>query len=114
VTDCLFCRIVAGEIPTSFVYQDEDVVAFADINPQAPVHVLVIPRTHFSTLAETAAADPGLVGHVAQVAARIAQEQGIADTGYRTVVNTGADAQQSVLHLHMHVLGGRQLGWPPG
>lgn len=114
VTDCLFCKIVAGEIPTEFVYEDEHVVAFPDINPQAPVHVLVVPRRHVESLSAAADDEQGILEHVSVGAARVAAGQGVADSGYRTVTNTGRDAQQSVPHLHVHVIGGRQLGWPPG
>jgi histidine triad (HIT) family protein len=114
VTDCLFCRIAAGEIPAEFVYQDEDVVAFPDINPQAPVHVLVIPRRHVPDLTAAAGADAPLLSKLGAAAARVAVSQGIADSGYRSVINTGPNAQQSVHHLHVHVIGGRELGWPPG
>jgi histidine triad (HIT) family protein len=113
VTDCLFCRIVSGEVPAQFVYEDDAVVAFPDINPQAPVHVLVVPRRHVPDLT-AAAEDPDLVARVTAGAAKVAALQGIGDSGYRTVVNTGPDAQQSVQHLHVHVIGGRQMGWPPG
>jgi histidine triad (HIT) family protein len=110
----LFCRIAAGEIPADFVYQDEDVVAFPDISPQAPVHVLVIPRRHVESLSTAAQADPQILASLGSAAARVAESQGIAESGYRSVINTGADAQQSVPHLHVHVIGGRELGWPPG
>jgi histidine triad (HIT) family protein len=112
--DCLFCRIVAGEIPAEIVYQDERSVAFRDINAQAPVHVLVIPREHMESLDEAGQRDEATLGHILRVAARVANEQGLSETGYRTVINTGAGAGQSVFHLHLHVLGGRQLNWPPG
>jgi histidine triad (HIT) family protein len=111
---CLFCRIVAGEIPADTVHQDEHCLAFRDINPQAPVHVLVIPREHLESLDEAGRKDEGLLGHLLRIAARVANEQGLAESGYRTVINTGAGAGQSVFHLHVHVLGGRQLTWPPG
>ncbi len=114
MTDCLFCKIAAGEIPATIVYQDSDVVAFRDVNPQAPVHVLVIPRRHFAGFDEADTEDEALVGRVARAAARVADMEGIADSGFRCVVNRGEDAQQSVPHLHMHVLGGRQMTWPPG
>jgi histidine triad (HIT) family protein len=114
VTDCLFCRIALGEIPAQIVYQDADVVAFRDVQPQAPVHVLVIPRLHIGGFADTGDEHRELLGTVAQTAARVAQLEGIAETGFRCVVNSGSDAQQSVRHLHMHVLGGRQMNWPPG
>ncbi len=110
--NCLFCRIVRREIPATVVAETEDCVAFRDINPQAPVHVLVIPREHVESL--DVAADPRLVGRLALVAAEIARKEGIADSGYRTVINTNADAGQTVFHIHLHLLGGRRLGWPPG
>jgi histidine triad (HIT) family protein len=109
---CLFCRIVRHEIPAKIVLETDDCVAFRDINPQAPVHILVIPRQHVATLND--ATDAGLVGRLAVVAAQIAKSEGIADGGYRTVINTNADAGQTVFHIHLHLLGGRKLGWPPG
>jgi histidine triad (HIT) family protein len=109
---CLFCRIVRGEIPAKVVAETDDCVAFRDINPQAPVHVLVIPREHVASLNE--APDPALVGKLALVAAEIAKREGIADAGYRTVINTNANAGQTVFHIHLHLLGGRRMGWPPG
>jgi len=114
VTDCLFCKIAAGEIPADIVFQDEDVVAFRDINPQAPVHVLVIPRRHIAGFLDMAEGDQALIGKVARAAAQVAGEEGTAESGFRCVVNNGPDAQQSVPHLHVHVLGGRQFTWPPG
>jgi histidine triad (HIT) family protein len=109
---CLFCRIVGGEIPAKIVAQTDDCVAFRDINPQAPVHIVVIPRKHVSSLAEVD--DPELVGRLALLAADIARSEGIAESGYRTVINTNADAGQTVFHIHLHLLGGRRMGWPPG
>lgn len=109
---CLFCRVVRREIPATIVAETDDCVAFRDINPQAPVHVLVVPRQHVASLND--AADARLVGRLAIVAAEIAREEGIADAGYRTVINTNADAGQTVFHIHLHLLGGRRLGWPPG
>lgn len=109
---CLFCRIVAGEIPADVVYSDDDVLAFRDIEPQAPVHVLVIPRRHVSGFGDTD--DAGLLGAVCLAAARVAEQERIAGSGYRSVVNNGRDANQTVGHLHMHVLGGRAMSWPPG
>lgn len=109
---CLFCRIVRGEIPAKLVAEDEHCVAFRDINPQAPTHVLVVPREHVASLDE--ATDPALVGRVALFAAEIARREGIADRGYRTVFNTNAEAGQTVFHLHLHLLGGRHMSWPPG
>src|SRR5688500_9286917 len=110
--ECLFCRIVRREIPATLVAETEDCVAFRDINPQAPVHVLVIPREHVPSLNDTS--DAHLVGRLAIVAAEIARKEGIADGGYRTVINTNAGAGQTVFHIHLHLLGGRRLGWPPG
>ena len=112
--DCLFCRIVAGEVPADIVYQDERSIAFRDINPQAPAHVLVIPRDHMESLDEATRNDEALLGHLLRIAARVANDQGLSESGYRTVINTGAGAGQSVFHLHLHVLGGRALTWPPG
>ena len=102
-----------GEIPADIVYQDEDTIAFRDIAPQAPVHVLVIPRRHVDNL-EAAAADPSLLSHVLSTVVRVARREGVSDSGFRTVANTGRDANQTVHHLHVHVLGGRAMGWPPG
>jgi histidine triad (HIT) family protein len=110
--DCLFCRIVRREIPATLVAETDDCVAFRDINPQAPVHVLVVPREHVGSLNE--ATDARMVGRLAIVAAEIARKEGIADGGYRTVINTNADAGQTVPHIHLHLLGGRRFGWPPG
>lgn len=111
---CLFCRVVAGEIPADIIYQDEQAVAFRDVNPQAPVHALVIPRQHIASLKEAEQGDAATLGHLLQVAARIAAEQGLSESGFRTVINTGAGAGQSVFHLHLHIIGGRRLSWPPG
>jgi histidine triad (HIT) family protein len=108
VTDCLFCRIVVGEIPADVVQQSDRVIAFRDIAPQAPTHVLVVPKEHFSNIAELVAADPGLVGEVAAVAADVAAAEGVGD-GWRLLFNTGPDAGQTVFHVHAHVLGGRPL-----
>lgn len=110
--DCLFCRIVRGEIPAKIVAETDTAVAFRDIDPRAPVHVLVIPREHVVSLSETR--DPALVGELALLAAQIADREGIAESGYRTVINTNSDAGQTVPHLHLHLLGGRAMGWPPG
>jgi histidine triad (HIT) family protein len=111
-SDCLFCRIVRKEIPATLVAETAECIAFRDLNPQAPTHVLVIPREHVATL--DAAKDPILVGRLALLAAEIARSEGIAEQGYRTVINTNADAGQTVFHIHLHLLGGRRLGWPPG
>lgn len=114
MTDCLFCKIALGELPTDVVYQDAEVVAFRDIDPQAPVHVLVIPRRHVTGFSDASEADASLLGKLCLTAARVASMEGIEESGYRTVVNSGPDANQSVHHLHMHVLGGRPMTWPPG
>ena len=110
--DCLFCRIVRKEIPAKLVAEDEHCVAFRDINPQAPVHVLVIPRAHVPTLNQ--ATDAEMIGRLSLMAADIARSEGVAESGYRTVINTNAGAGQTVFHVHLHLLGGRSLHWPPG
>ena len=109
---CLFCRIVRHEIPANIVAETEHCVAFRDINPQAPVHILVIPREHVASLSETT--DPTVVGRLTLLAAELAAKEGIAARGYRAVINTNADAGQTVFHLHLHLLGGRHMKWPPG
>ena len=114
MSDCLFCRVVAGEIPAKIVYQDDRLVAFQDINPQAPMHVLLVPRRHVASLNDLSEADDALVGEMVRRAAALAKEQGYAERGYRTVFNCNADAGQSVFHIHLHVLGGRSMHWPPG
>jgi histidine triad (HIT) family protein len=111
---CLFCKIISGEIPGDFVHTDDRCVVIRDINPQAPMHSLVIPREHLESLDDASQKDEALLGHLLRVAARIANDEGHGESGYRTVINTGAGAGQSVLHLHVHVLAGRQLTWPPG
>ena len=111
---CLFCKIIAGEIPSSKVYEDDQLFAFNDINPQAPMHVLVVPKQHLSTLNELAASHDGLVGAMVRAAATIAKEKGHDGPGYRTVFNCNAEAGQTVFHIHLHVLGGRKMTWPPG
>jgi histidine triad (HIT) family protein len=110
--DCLFCRIVRKEIPASLVYESDDCVAFRDIDPKAPVHILVIPREHAASLNDIS--DPAIVGRLALVAADIARQEGIAESGYRTVINTNRDGGQTVAHVHLHLLGGRHMSWPPG
>ncbi len=116
--DCLFCKIVAGEIPASIVTRTETLVAFRDIDPQAPTHVLIVPLAHHRDAAAAAAEDPALIGELVSAAARIAHDEHIAEdsggAGYRLVFNTGAGAGQSVFHTHLHLLGGRPLSWPPG
>ena len=111
--DCLFCKIIAGQIPSKKVYEDERAYAFEDINPQAPTHVLIIPKRHVAGLKEAQAEDAEIIGYCHLVAAKLARERGIED-GYRTVFNVGPHAGQSVFHLHLHLLGGRSLKWPPG
>jgi histidine triad (HIT) family protein len=113
MSQCIFCKIMAKEIPARIVHEDETSIAFHDINPQAPVHVLVIPRKHFASAEEAGEADEAVIGHLHRVAARLAGELKLT-AGYRTVVNTGAEAGQSVFHLHLHLLGGRPMRWPPG
>jgi histidine triad (HIT) family protein len=112
--ECIFCRIIQREIPAKVVYQDEKVLGIEDIHPQAPVHLLVMPRKHISSLIEMTSDDEGLVGHALGVAAQLAREKAVEQTGYRTVINNGPGAGQSVSHLHVHVLGGRAFRWPPG
>jgi histidine triad (HIT) family protein len=114
MSDCLFCRIIKREIPASIVYEDDRVLAFNDINPQAATHVLVVPKRHIATLNDLAAGDDPLVGEMTRRAAAIARERGISETGYRTVFNTNRAAGQTVFHIHLHLLGGRQMTWPPG
>ena len=111
---CLFCQIVAGDISAEVAHQDDRCVVIRDINPQAPMHVLVIPREHIESLDDAAQKDEALLGHLLRVGARVANEEGHGENGYREVINTGAGAGQSVFHLHVHVLGGRPLNWPPG
>ncbi|MGH7638024.1 MAG: histidine triad nucleotide-binding protein [Gemmatimonadaceae bacterium] len=111
-SDCLFCRIVRKEIPANIVAEDEHCVAFTDNKPQAPVHVLVIPREHVASLNEVT--DGTVVGRMHVLAAKIARDKGLAERGYRTVINTNAEAGQTVFHIHLHVLGGRPMKWPPG
>ena len=109
---CLFCRIVAREIPAAVVAETDDALAFRDIKPESPVHVLVIPKVHIDSLAF--ATDEAILGHLVAFAAKVAAQEGIDKTGYRTVINTGGDGGQTVAHLHLHVLGGRHMDWPPG
>ena len=111
---CLFCKIAIGEIPSKVLFEDADLLAFHDVAPQAPVHVLVIPKRHRASLAEAAEADAAIHGKLALATRRVAEETGIAASGFRVVANSGADAGQSVHHLHLHVIGGRAMAWPPG
>ena len=112
VADCVFCGIAQGAVPAKLIHQDERCVAFHDLNPMAPLHVLVVPRDHVDSLAQ--ATDPALTGHLFHIAARIAKEQGHDEGGYRVLTNIGPNAGQSVRHLHVHLLAGRRMGWPPG
>ena len=114
MAECLFCRIVKGEIPGAVVFQDEHLVAFKDINPQAALHVLIVPRRHVATLNDLAPSDDGLVGEMVRRAAALAGEHGYAEGGYRMVFNCNADAGQTVFHIHLHLLAGRRFTWPPG
>jgi histidine triad (HIT) family protein len=113
-SDCLFCRIVAGEIPATRLHEDDQVIAIRDIAPKAPTHVLVMPRRHIDSIADLGAADAGLAAHLMAVAADIARAEGVEAGGYRIVANVGRDGGQTVPHLHLHLLGGRALAWPPG
>ena len=114
MSDCLFFKIVNREIPASIVYEDDRVLAFNDINPQGPTHVLVVPKRHIPSLNDLTADDDQIVGEVVRRAAAIAKERGISARGFRTVFNTNADAGQTVFHIHLHLVGGRSLHWPPG
>ncbi|WP_018862820.1 MULTISPECIES: histidine triad nucleotide-binding protein [unclassified Thioalkalivibrio] len=114
MADCIFCKIVAGDIPAKVVFEDDQVLAFEDLNPQAPTHVLVIPKQHIATLNELSAETAPVIGHMTHVAAQIARDREFAENGYRTVMNCNQDGGQTVYHVHMHVLGGRALSWPPG
>jgi histidine triad (HIT) family protein len=114
VSDCLFCKIIAGTIPAKLVHEDDRAVAFRDLNPQAPTHILIVPRQHIASINDLSDGDAPLVGHLHVVAAKLAQAESIAATGYRLVFNTGPQAGQTVSHIHLHLLGRRALGWPPG
>ena len=114
MTECLFCKIIAGDIPATLVYQDDRLIAFNDINPQAPTHVLIVPRRHIATLNELTAEDDQIVGELVRRAAAIAKERGLSTGGFRAVFNTNRDAGQTVFHIHLHLLGGRAMHWPPG
>ena len=112
MTDCLFCKMVSGEIKPDVVYEDNDVLAFRDINPQAPVHILVIPKSHVATLNDLD--DPQMAGKLLQTVSKLAGQEGLSEAGYRTVINCNEQGGQDVFHLHLHLLGGRQMTWPPG
>jgi len=114
MSDCLFCKFVAGEIKPDLVYEDDELLAFRDINPQAPLHVLVIPKRHIATLNDLGQADAPLLGRMLLAAKRIATDEGVAEAGYRTLINCNAEAGQTVFHIHLHLLGGRPMHWPPG
>jgi len=114
MSDCIFCKIIRRELPGKFIYEDETVVAIQDIHPQAPIHLLVLPKAHIETLDAVKPEDGALIGKLFSVAAMLARERGLESRGYRTVINNGAGAGQSVFHLHLHLLGGRVFHWPPG
>jgi histidine triad (HIT) family protein len=114
MNECLFCKIINREIPAKIVYEDESILAFEDINPQAPVHVLLIPKEHFSSLNDIPEDKKGLLGHILLKARQVAEEKEVRDSGYRIVLNTARDSGQDVFHIHFHVLGGRRMTWPPG
>ncbi len=111
---CLFCKIADKKIPSTVVYEDDQAIAFEDLNPKAPVHLLIIPRRHMQSLSGTREEDRAILGHLHWIAARLAEKRGVVETGFRTVINSGAGAGQTVLHLHLHLLGGRPFHWPPG
>ena len=114
MTDCIFCKIVAGGVPAAVVYDDDQVLAFRDIQPEAPVHIIIIPKRHIATLNDLTPADAELIGRMHLAARQVALDLGVADSGYRTLINCNRDAGQYVFHVHMHLLAGRNLGWPPG
>ena len=114
MSDCLFCKMVAGEIDADIVYEDDDVFAFRDINPQAPTHVLIVPKEHTSTINDMNSGDAQIMGRLFLGAKKVAEQEGISEVGYRTVMNCNEDAGQTVFHIHLHVLGGRRMSWPPG
>ena len=114
MTDCLFCKMVAGDIKPNTVYEDDNVLAFRDVNPQAPTHILVIPKTHIATINDLKPENESLVGKLFLAAKKIASDEGLADRGYRTLINCNEEAGQTVFHIHLHLLGGRPMGWPPG
>lgn len=114
MSDCLFCKIVAGDIPADKVYEDQKILAFRDIKPQAPIHVLIIPKRHIATINDLTSADAGLVGQLYLTAKQIAADLGVAESGYRTLMNCNRDGGQDVFHIHLHLLAGRRMQWPPG
>ncbi len=114
MSDCLFCKIIAGEIPSDKVYENDSIFAFRDINPAAPTHILIIPKEHIATTNDLDDSHKTIVGEIMLTANRLAEDEGIAESGYRTVFNCNSDGGQAVYHIHLHLLGGRQMGWPPG
>jgi histidine triad (HIT) family protein len=114
MSDCLFCKIVEKQVPAKIVHEDDQMLAFDDINPQAPVHTLVIPKRHVTSVQDCSVQDQGLLGGLLQVCAKVAKQKGLTESGYRLVANTGRDGGQTVFHLHVHLLGGRHMTWPPG
>lgn len=114
MNDCLFCKIIERKLPSKIVFEDENLVAFEDVNPQAPVHILLVPRRHIESVNGVEEIDRELMGHLFWISRKLAQERGVAASGYRLVVNSGASAGQSVFHIHVHLVGGRAFGWPPG
>ncbi len=114
MSDCLFCKIIEGEIPCDRVYENDQVIAFRDVNPQAPTHILVIPRKHISTVNDLTADDKNIVGEMLLAAQAVAKQEGIEESGYRLVMNCNEGAGQTVFHIHLHILGGRRMHWPPG
>jgi len=114
MNNCLFCQVVTKEIPSKLVYEDDRALAFQDIHPQAPVHLLLIPKKHFDTMLDIQPADLSLLTHLMELIPKLAKEHGLAKSGFRTVINTGSNGGQTVYHLHLHLIGGRQMTWPPG
>lgn len=114
MTDCLFCKIIQGDIPADIVYEDDDVLAFNDVNPQAPTHILIIPKKHIATTNDAETADGAVLGKLMLTASKLAAERGVADDGYRMVTNCNEMAGQTVFHIHLHLLAGRTMHWPPG
>jgi histidine triad (HIT) family protein len=114
MSDCIFCKIAAGEIPAELIYEDELVVGFRDLNPQAPTHVLLIPRKHIATINDVQPEDEPIIGRLYSAAAKVAKQKGFAEQGYRTLINCNDDGGQTVFHIHLHLLGGRRMSWPPG
>ena len=114
MNDCLFCKMIAGEIPCNIVYENESVFAFRDIDPKAPTHILLIPRKHIRSINELGESDQTLAGELLLIAKKIAKDEGIDESGFRTIFNTNSDGCQTVFHMHMHILGGRKMAWPPG